>query len=37
MSAERPIEAITAELGALADRPSTALSLALIDATPPCS
>lgn len=30
MNAERPLEAITAELGALAERPSTALSLALI-------
>ncbi|MBR7618031.1 DSD1 family PLP-dependent enzyme [Phenylobacterium sp. 20VBR1] len=30
MTSERPLEAITAELGALADRPSTALSLALI-------
>lgn len=30
MSAERPLEAITADLGALAARPSTALSLALI-------
>ncbi|MDP2011216.1 MAG: alanine racemase [Phenylobacterium sp.] len=30
MSAERPLEVIAADLGALAERPSTALSLALI-------
>ncbi len=30
MSAERPLETIAAELGALAERPSTALSLALL-------
>ena len=30
MSSERTLETITAELGALADRPSTALSLALV-------